>query len=193
MGCHCLLQGIFLTQGSNPSLLRCKQMPSTWSGVFATLEAQLGLWVQPRLLVSLPKPRKEEPACAWRAVACHTRPPHGDALQPATRILPPPFPLQAAAEGLVVEPYFSPCVLLCSHHGGRGGGHPCPGTPPLAEPPPAAGVSVGGGPRTNQQVLPPKSAASTPSPQDLKPLTGSTSRIPTRPLRPRALRVRLKS
>ena len=38
---------------------------------------------------------------------------------------------------------------------------------------------MGGGPRTNQQVLPPKSAASTPSPQDLKPLAGLTSRIST--------------
>ena len=28
MGCHCLLQGIFLTQGSNPGLLHCRQMLS---------------------------------------------------------------------------------------------------------------------------------------------------------------------
>ena len=26
VGCHCLLQGIFLTQGSNPSLLQCRQI-----------------------------------------------------------------------------------------------------------------------------------------------------------------------
>ena len=26
MGCHCLLQGIFLTQGSNPGLLHCRQI-----------------------------------------------------------------------------------------------------------------------------------------------------------------------
>ena len=26
MGCHFLLQGIFLTQGSNPSLLHCRQI-----------------------------------------------------------------------------------------------------------------------------------------------------------------------
>ena len=25
VGCHCLLQGIFLTQGSNPGLLHCRQ------------------------------------------------------------------------------------------------------------------------------------------------------------------------
>ena len=52
---------------------------------------------------------------------------------------------------------------------------------------------MGRGPRTNQQVLPPKGAASTLSPQDLKPLTGLTSRIPAQPLCPRALGVRLKS
>lgn len=65
--------------------------------------------------------------------------------------------------------------------------------PPLAEPPPTAGVSMGRGPRTSQQVLPYKGAASTPSPQDFKPLTGLTSRIPAQPLCPEALRVRLKS
>ena len=128
VGCYCLLQGIFLTQGLNPGLPCCRQMLSAWSGGLPALEAQLGLWAQPRLLISLPKPPKEELACAWRAVACHTRPLHRDAPQPATRILPPPFPLQAAAEGLVVGPYFTLCVLLCSHHGGTGGGHPCPGT-----------------------------------------------------------------
>ena len=33
-----------------------------------------------RLLVSLPEPRKEEPACAWRTVTYHTPSLHGDAL-----------------------------------------------------------------------------------------------------------------
>ena len=28
VGCHCFLQGIFLTQGSNPGLLHCRQMLS---------------------------------------------------------------------------------------------------------------------------------------------------------------------
>ena len=87
----------------------------------------------------------------------------------------------------------SPRVSCCAVTTGGGVGATRAQGPPLAEPPPTAGVSMGGGPRTNQQVLPPKSAASTPSPQDLKPLAGLTSRISTQPLCPRALRVRLKS
>ena len=31
VGCHSLLQGIFLTQGSNPGLLHCKQIDSLLS------------------------------------------------------------------------------------------------------------------------------------------------------------------
>ena len=31
VGCHALLQGIFLTQGSNPRLLYCKQIPYRWA------------------------------------------------------------------------------------------------------------------------------------------------------------------
>ena len=87
----------------------------------------------------------------------------------------------------------SPCVSCCEVIMGGGVGPPVLRDPPLAEPPPTAGVSMGRGPRTSQQVLRHKGAASTPSPQDFKPLTGLIFRIPAQPLCPGALGVRLKS
>ena len=53
VGCHCLLQGIFLTQGSNPGLLHCRQTlyPGDWNAKVGSQEIPglsgkygLGIW-----------------------------------------------------------------------------------------------------------------------------------------------------
>ena len=47
MGCHFLLQGIFLTQGSNPGLLHCRQMLL----ILLTLDSLTGILWQPQVKV----------------------------------------------------------------------------------------------------------------------------------------------
>ena len=51
VGCHLLLQGIFPTQGWNPRLLHCRQIPYHWATVEAQWEADLEL--KPRTVSSL--------------------------------------------------------------------------------------------------------------------------------------------
>ena len=50
MDCHFLLQGIFLTQGSNPCLLHCMRILYSW----ATREVLLCWWWFPKLSLSQP-------------------------------------------------------------------------------------------------------------------------------------------
>ena len=38
VGCHAFLQGIFLTQGSNPSLLHCRQILYHWNPMMSTMK-----------------------------------------------------------------------------------------------------------------------------------------------------------
>jgi len=49
VGCHALLQGIFLIQGSNHCLLHCRWILYCW----ATWEAPKMLWVQPKFYLVL--------------------------------------------------------------------------------------------------------------------------------------------
>ena len=55
MGCHALLQGIFLTQGSNPHLLRLLPLGGRFSATGATWEA---------LRLSLSDPRCQALLCS---------------------------------------------------------------------------------------------------------------------------------
>ena len=52
VGCHFLLQGIFLTQGSNPCLLHCRRILYHWATDKGTDSAPSSLTVFPNLLVN---------------------------------------------------------------------------------------------------------------------------------------------
>ena len=45
VGCHALLQGIFLTQGSNPRLLNCRRIPYPLSRVWGSPEESYALLI----------------------------------------------------------------------------------------------------------------------------------------------------
>ena len=51
VGCHALLQGIFLTQGSNPGLLHCRQILYCLNYREVPVEAQCSReeWIKTRL------------------------------------------------------------------------------------------------------------------------------------------------